>query len=187
MPAKRLPRVAYLRECFSYDPETGSLHWKARPLKHFVDLHTQLASNGRFAGKEAGYAIDGSRRTVMINQQNYYAHRIIYKMMTGKEPGETIDHRFGDESDNRWEILRKATWAQQVWNRGMKSNNTSGYRGVFRAPNGKWYTKIFFKGKTYCLGTYDTPEAASVVFEAKARELHGEFYREISPNCLTPQ
>ena len=31
---KELP-VEYLRECFHYDPETGELTWKERPLSHF--------------------------------------------------------------------------------------------------------------------------------------------------------
>jgi hypothetical protein len=32
----------FLRECFNYDPETGSLKWRVRPRCHFKTLHAYI-------------------------------------------------------------------------------------------------------------------------------------------------
>jgi len=51
---KELP-IEFLRECLSYDPETGILTWKERPPEHFV--HSSRADGGfnvKYAGKQAG-------------------------------------------------------------------------------------------------------------------------------------
>ena len=39
----------------------------------------------------------------------FKVHRIIWKMVTGKEPVTIIDHRNTVRTDNRWANLREAT------------------------------------------------------------------------------
>ncbi|MDB4338015.1 hypothetical protein N9997_01585 [Synechococcus sp. AH-603-L18] len=49
----------------------------------------------------------------------------------------------------------------------------SGIRGVSR-NGGKWMAKIRHKGEWIYLGTYETPEEAGAVWEAKRKELRGD-------------
>ena len=58
--------------------------------------------------------------------------------------------------------------------RRLLKNNTSGYTGVFMRPNGRWSAQIRFKGKTYCLGTYDDIQDA-VKARKRGEEMHDEF------------
>lgn len=58
--------------------------------------------------------------------------------------------------------------------KGLRSNNTSGYTGVFHSPNGKWEAYITFKKKRYWLGRYDKFEDA-VKARQKGEEMHDEF------------
>lgn len=182
MPAKSLPPADYLRECFSYDPETGDLTWNARPREHFGSTHIQTAWNTKYCGKRSGYLIfDGggrSRRYVTINDELYYAHRIIWKMMTGEDPPATVDHRDTDQDNNRWLNLRIANETQQKWNMNIRSDNTSGFKGVsFHKQSGKYGARAMIDGAYRNLGLFDTPEEASAAYQAVARKLHGEFYR----------
>lgn len=51
-------------------------------------------------------------------------------------------------------------------NQRMRSDNSSGYRGVSReSKTGKWYARILIGGVVRYLGTFSTPEAASVAYE----------------------
>ena len=57
-------------------------------------------------------------------------------------------------------------------------DNKSGYRGVKSASSScilPYQANINFEGKRYYLGTYATPEEAARAYDAKAKELHGEF------------
>lgn len=51
------------------------------------------------------------------------------------------------------------TCLKNVLSDKVSSNNTSGYKGVYR-KNGKWGAKIQYKKKTYYLGVYDRLEEA---------------------------
>jgi AP2 domain len=164
-----LPSQKYLRECFNYNPTTGVLTWKRRPREHFPTVTTWLWWNTRFANKPAGCHKDGYL-VIWLGAQ-YRAHRIIFKLTTGQEPPETLDHK-SRKDDNRWDQLRPATRRQQTWNVPLRKDNTSGFRGVWRTKSGKWQVKV--SGR--CLGTFDTREEAATVADAARRELHGEFY-----------
>jgi hypothetical protein len=37
--------IAFLRECFDYDPATGALTWRERPLTHFKGKYAQRSCN----------------------------------------------------------------------------------------------------------------------------------------------
>jgi hypothetical protein len=111
-----LPPVGYLRARLSYDPETGALRWKARPKDQFAtasDWATHWLAKSAEDRAESLQESTGYYR-VWLNGHYYRAHRVIWKLMTGDEPPETIDHVDGDRLNNRWANLRAATQAEQM-------------------------------------------------------------------------
>jgi len=91
----------------------------------------------------------------------------------GEPPKYQIDHRNGIRSDNRIENLREATSAENSQNRTIRSDNASGYIGVFRKKRyKKWGAQIKINKKTKFLGYFDTPEQAHKTYLAAKSELH---------------
>lgn len=177
---KPLPAKDYLWQVFHYEPNTGELIWKHRPREHFNSNLAWSAWNGRFAGKTAGCIKStkyGKKRIeVVLNWVSYFAHRIIWKMMTGEDPTVEIDHEDTDQLNNRWLNLREATSGQNKLNTTVKSNSTTGYKGV--KPRGNRFMAIIrIDGQKKYLGTYDTPQEAHEVYMTMAKELHGEFFK----------
>jgi hypothetical protein len=176
MSPRALPSADYLDQCFEYDQETGELRWKERPVSHFPTKRAAAIWNGRFAGKLAGCANADGYRIVGVGTINWLAHRLIWKLMTGDDGPESVDHRNGDTGDNRWCNLRAATKTEQAWNAVPPKNSRTGRRGV--SPHRrKWGARIAMNGMVRWLGVYATVEEASAAYNAAARELHGEFYR----------
>jgi hypothetical protein len=173
---KPLPSIEYLHECLDFDPKTGILTWKDRPISHFETQHAWIVWNAQNPRTIAGCVRDDGRLVICINGCKYKAHRIAWKMQTGKEPPETLDHKDLDPSNNRWKNLRPATWPQQNWNKRHQENSASGFRGVYPSKN-RWRARIRINGIKTNLGTFSTPEEASAVVEATLRKLHGSFYR----------
>lgn len=71
----------------------------------------------------------------------------------------------------------------------VKSNSTTGYTGVSLirsgSQKGKYRAYIYFRGKQYYLGAYDTPEQAAQARRAAEDEMYGGFldwYRENYPD-----
>ena len=97
MATKPLPPAEFLRECFSYDPETGKLRWRRRPISHFPTLDSAKAWNAQCAGRLALTTdYDGHLRgeiRVDGDRVRMYAHRVIFKIMTGRDPAETRQTR----------------------------------------------------------------------------------------------
>ena len=173
MPIKtiELPNAKELHSLFEYDPSTGSLIWKMRyPLTHRNNLH-----NSRDAGKEVGATDSSGHRQVRVNRQLRAVHRVIWKMMTGKDPKEQIDHINGVRNDNRWENLREATALQNAWNNGGNPTNKSGHPGVFpmktkRATSKKWRVTFNTKGKRLFVGDFYTKEEAIAAYNKTLAE-----------------
>lgn len=57
--------------------------------------------------------------------------------------------------------------------RVLKSNNSTGYRGVEK-KNGKFYARIGHNWKLQHIGTFDSAEEAARAYDAKAKELKGD-------------
>jgi hypothetical protein len=132
----------------------------------------------RWSGTPAGWFDEGYIR-VRIDGVVYDAHRIIWKMMTGEEPTETIDHRNGNPGDNRWSELRPATRAQQSANKRLYRNNTSGYAGVHEQDK-RWVVTV----NGQYIGTFRSKAEAITIRKHTARKIQGEFHREHSlPLC----
>jgi len=109
----------------------------------------------------------GSGRT----GKKLYLHRVL--MQAPKEL--TVDHKNGDGLDNRRENLRLCTSTQNKYNSKMRSHNTSGYKGVCKGYGSKWTASMSCGGRRLYLGTFETGEQAAKAYDAKARELFGEF------------
>ncbi len=120
-----------------------------------------------------GYAVWGYDKTRHTKvKPPIYMHRMIVDVPDGMD----VDHMNRNRADNRRCNLRVATRSQNSWN-NERPVGISGLRGVQRQKN-RWLAKMKFQGKNMHIGSYLTPEEASAAFKAKAKELHGEFYRE---------
>lgn len=108
----------------------------------------------------------------------YYAQRLIWKMVTGKEPPALIDHVDLDCANNRWGNLRAATNSENGYNRKLNVDNKSGIKGVCWEPtHNAWKAYITVNKKQYRLGRFkNLQEAGQAVADARQR-LHGEFAR----------
>jgi hypothetical protein len=101
---------------------------------------------------------------------------LMHRVVIGAEKGQLVDHVNGDTLDNRRSNLRFCSRAQNSYNRGPSSNNSSGYKGVSATPK-RWQACIQIDRKKRFLGCFDTPEEAARAYDEAAREFHGEFAR----------
>ena len=173
----QLPSVDYLRERLDYCPTTGVLHWRTRSREHFLSNREWARWNARYAGTVAGMISTRGYRRLRIDRHRYKAHRVIWKLMTGEEPPETIDHIDGGFDNNAWCNLRAATQQQQTLNTRLRKDNPTGYRGVVRSRK-KWRAYIKANGTGRHLGCFNSIEEAAAAYAVAARELHGEFCRK---------
>lgn len=108
-------------------------------------------------------------------------HRVVMERMLGRSlrRHELVDHINGDKLDNRRENLRLATNAENQFNRDLPAHNTTGYKGVYRNPNGRrqWTAAITVNRKKRHLGSFHTAEDAARAYDAAAQELAGVFAR----------
>jgi hypothetical protein len=149
----------FVRSILSYDPETGEFVWRVRRGK------TCRAGDAAGAIKRDGY------RHISIGRVKFLAHRIAWLYMTGSFPEYPLDHINRDKLDNRWANLRETNHSDNAMNCGLRSDNTSGFRGVSRYKNGPWVAQIFVRGRPVFLGRFDTAERAAAAYEA-ARAFH---------------
>lgn len=172
--------VSYLHECLTLC-EGGVLTWKVRPASHFGAQRAHAVWNCRYAGKQAGWVdARGARHLAFViggKAIGTHAHRVVWAMTTGEWPSSEIDHADGDPSNNSPANLRLATRAQNLANTKRRSDNTSGFKGVFEYAPGKWRAWIKREGKRRHLGVFATAEAASAAYASAARQSSGAFAR----------
>lgn len=158
---KELPHQEYLQECFNYDPETGLLYWKTRPLHHFKNLRGKNCWNARLSGKLALHHINkDGYRVGTVDFKLVFSHRVIYKMLTGEEP-ETILHENGNPTDNRIENLSNGTQLENMKNQRKYHNNSSDVTGVYwHKKTEKWQVCISVNRKQKYLGLFKNFEDA---------------------------
>lgn len=165
--------IEVARYVLAYEPDTGLLRWKV-----YVGGNSRPGSvAGCLSTHSKGYV------TVSLFGRRYLAHRLAWFIHYGVWPTGLIDHRNGQEADNRLDNMRDVDFSQNVINRPIPSNNTSGVKGVhFNRRRGKWVATITANGKTTALGHHETREAAAAAYERAARHIHGEFARHAASN-----
>lgn len=153
--------ITYSRvsELFVYDPALGELRW-------------------RDSGKIAGEVHTPSRSTtsyfrVQVDGGRYFAHNLVWLILTGEWPSAIVDHVDRDGLNNREFNLRLATASQNKFNSPVYRNSTTGYAGVHKFRD-KWRVQISKDGKKF-RKLFATLEEAVSFRKQKALELYGEF------------
>ena len=101
---------------------------------------------------------------------------LMHRLIMNAQKGEQVDHINHDTLDNRKSELRFCSYAQNQYNQGRRSNNTSGCKGVsLHKPSGKWLARIRWDGERIHIGIFPTLEEAYDAYCKAAFELHGEF------------
>jgi len=162
-----LPTPETLRNLLSYDPDTGLLTWKRRPLELFASERAGKSWNTKFCGKPAFTTFHNyGYKHGKIFEKYYLAHRIAYAIYHGIWPADQIDHINGDKLDNRIANLRDVNCGENSRNMRRPSTNTSGHIGVsWCNSRGKWNSRICAHGKKRHIGYFTDIEDA---IEARA-------------------
>ncbi len=101
---------------------------------------------------------------------------IMSRFIMGARMGERGDHWDHNLLNNQRENLRVCTVEQNAANRKLPSHNTSGFKGVsWREAVHKWDVRIMANGKSTFIGLFNSKEEGALAYDAKARELHGQF------------
>jgi hypothetical protein len=150
----------HLSKIFEY--KEGKLFWKQ--------------SKGRTkAGQEAGTLASIGRMYVQIDGKKQLVHRVIWYLHHGNCP-EFLDHIDGNPLNNKIENLRPVTKQQNSMNRKVRSDNSTGIKGIY--PKAKKYAaNICINGVNKYLGTFNTKELAQAAYEQEAKLNFKEFAR----------
>ena len=164
---RRLPSINRLLELFEYNPIDETIKRKRAmgPYKR-----------GSFLTPYCNTQRDYSR--IRVDKQQYPYHRIKWLLHYGVDPYPyEVDHINNDRLDNRMSNLRLVTIQQNNQNRSIRSDNKSGYIGVFRRGN-KWVAHIKHNNIRYHLGSFDSVNEAVNIRNNKGRELFGDYFNE---------
>lgn len=180
MKKSKLPSPRLLRRLISYDPFTGELVWRKRPIWLFAKprrLHTREHAarhwNARLSGKPAG-TINAKKGYVYISvfKRNLLAHRVIWAIHHGSWPSGQIDHINGNRSDNRIANLRDIQRSDNQRNMKRFVTNKSGVTGVHWDDDlGKWRAVIHSDGGNVHLGAWSEKAEAVEARKRAEREL----------------
>lgn len=159
---KQLPELSLINSLLSYDATTGILIWN-KP-------RGGSAKQGSIAGNldKDGYLV------LKLKGITYRAHRVIWYMHYGTDPGELlIDHKNCKPADNRIDNLRLVDFRNNATNRGNRSDNTTGVKGV-SLKNGKYVARVTINKIRKFVGNFHSLESAKVAIE-EYRIQQGEY------------
>ena len=142
---------AMIRARLVYNPDTGQFFWR---------------ESGKLAGtfQSAGY------RAIRIDRIRYLASRLAWLYMTGEWPKVLIDHKDGDQANDRWDNLRAATYSQN------NANSDRPHKGItYRIKRKKWEAFVTINGRQTYLGGFVSAEEAKDAYKEAALKHFGEF------------
>lgn len=147
------------------------LHHKHSFISCFIDLEdfANVKKRKWFYERHAVVSyIENSKKRISLH------HYILGR----PQPGKVIDHIDVNILNNRKSNLRYCTQQQNVFNQGLKSNNTSGRRGVTKARDGKWVAFIGVNYKHIYLGRFKKFDDAVCARDCAEKRYYGEFRRK---------
>jgi hypothetical protein len=158
---------------------------KIRPIRVEGNIAYVQLSRGREAVIDAAsvamvhgfnWFFDGfyAARTVQKDEKRRSLRMHCVLLLT--DDGMEVDHANGDRLDNRLANLRPCSSSQNKCNSVMRSDNTSGYKGVtWSKKSKKWRARIYLSGREKNLGWFSTAHDAYEAYNNAAMSAYGEF------------
>lgn len=140
------------------------------------DLAASIENNNWHSIYDSGqyYAV----RSVTVGKKKQLRIRL-HTAIYGEKEGYTVDHKNGNGLDNRGCNLRHYSSTQQAMNRGIRKDNTTGFKGVhLKKSSNRFGARIVAEGRRLELGFFDTPQEAGEAYEKASIFWHGEYRRE---------
>lgn len=148
----------------AYDHINGKFYW--------VNGNKRVKKNGI-----AGHKMSDGYIRIIINGIQYKAHRLSWFYMTKEWPKSQIDHINRNKSDNSWKNLRCVSGSENMTNTGIRSDNTSGTKGVYwHKTKNRWIVQITINKRKLQIGRYKDFELASLVSEEARIKYHQLLY-----------
>lgn len=142
------------------DMNSGVFTYRERPLSSFTDERIWKSWNNRFAGIEAGSLNRLGYRIIGVKGMRYMAHRLLWKVASGGDEPDELDHIDRNPSNNALANLRVATRSENNRNRSLSKYNTTGFCGVYASPRGRWIAQLKINGRPHHLGMFSTIDEA---------------------------
>ena len=152
-----------------YSPIEGVLRWRTAPKQSSV-------RDGDVFGTVMSLKSSNSTRQYRMGRiggVDYYAHRLIWRYMTGDDPGVFfVDHINRDGLDNRFENLRLVTRSENLQNQEGHARRESKFKGVYKSKsrgkwNGRWWGQVRRNGILFSTkGSFETQEEAYEALQA---------------------
>jgi len=161
----------------NYCPLSGEFRWNPRSAEDFPHDNFRNRWNARCVGNIAGFIAYNGYRHIDVCGVRVLAHRLAMFVTSGEWPEGDVDHINGSRDDNRIANLRVVRRFENLQNSKLRSNNTSGVKGVsLRKGTNKWIARLRQnKGPYLYLGSFDNIEDATKAVEDARKRLHGKF------------
>lgn len=168
--AKKLNAEFILRRYYYDETSPSCLRYK--------EHNGQSGKKERHKGDVAGCASKRNHGTVYSVADtglNRLAHRVVWFLCTGEDPGAgfVIDHIDGNPSNNTVSNLRKVTVLENNRNVCLRTDNTSGYKGVNYSKEGffvaSWYESMKDCRKAFSCLKYGNDVALALAIEYRHR------------------
>ncbi len=149
-----------VKELFDY--KDGRLYWRVCVGRSVVAALVGQKQNRGYLAVNIGY-------------KKYLVHRIIFLWHHGYFPKE-LDHIDGNRSNHNIENLRPSTSSENNYNMGMRSDNTSGVKGVsWNKARRKWHAYVAINRRRVFSVYYDTLTQAEQAVKVARIKHHGAF------------
>ncbi|MDM3265729.1 HNH endonuclease [Citrobacter sp. Cf039] len=134
---------------------------------------------GQFFGRKSGNPIGRMHNKgylrIACGKKCYLAHRLAWFFCYGVWPTE-IDHIDNNKLNNSIGNLREVTHQLNQLNMPLRSNNTSGVKGVnWDKHRKRWRARVIINGKYFTAGHFKEIADAEVAIRALREQVHGEF------------